>query len=383
MGHRGGLASRLLAAQILTIGVGAATLIIVAYLIGPPVLNAHLNQALGPLSDDVRMHVEEGYASAATITVAIAVVASFAVAVAVSLLITRRLTQPIGAVASAATRIADGHYETRIPAPGLGAEMERLASAFNVMADRLEDTERSRQQLLGDVAHELRTPLATIRACNEALADGIRQPDDNTWKLLADQTDRIARLIDDIALVSRAEEHALPLRPKVIAVAQLVASALAAIEPAYHAKLVALDSAIARGLPTVTVDPDRIGQVLANLLTNALRHTPAGGRVVVAARRQPPGEGSGSGVGVEIAVRDNGDGITAADLPHLFQRFYRADIGRDRERGGSGIGLTVARALTQAHEGTLTAASDGLGTGSTFTITLPAAALPSATEDVR
>lgn len=366
-GARGGLGSRLLAAQVLTIAVGTVTLITVAVLIGPPILDAHLNQALGPLTEEIRHHLEEGYTRAALITVAIAGVASLAVASAVSLLITRRIARPISAVADAATRVAAGHYETRVPAAGLGAEMDRLAAAFNVMAETLEDTEHARQRLLGDVAHELRTPLATIRASHEALADGVRQPDDQAWTLLAAQTDRIQRLIDDIALVSRAEEHALSLRSATVTLRMLLQTAMAAAEPDYEMKGVSLKLDVATTLPPVDVDSDRIGQVLTNLLTNALRHTPAGGHVQIIARSDALAHGDA----VQILVRDDGEGIAANHLPHLFQRFYRADSGRDRDHGGSGIGLTVARALTQAHGGTLTAASDGPGLGSTFTITLP------------
>ena len=368
LGERGGLGSRLLAAQVLTIAVGIVTLIIVGILIGPPILNAHLNQALGPITDEIRQHLEEGYTRAAVITVVIAGLASLAVAIAVSLLITRRIARPIGAVADAATRVAAGHYQTRVPAAGLGAEIDRLTTAFNVMADTLEDTEHSRQRMLGDVAHELRTPLATMRACNEALADGVRQPDEQTWALLAAQTDRIQRLIDDIALVSRAEEHALALRPAIVAVDEILEIATTAALPAYETKGVSLRLDVAPGLAPIHVDPDRIGQVLTNLLTNALRHTPARGHVEVIARSEG---NNADGGGSQIVIRDDGEGIAADHLPHIFQRFYRADPGRDRGHGGSGIGLTVARALTQAHGGTLTATSDGPGLGSTFTITLP------------
>lgn len=368
-GSRGGLASRLLGAQLLTIAVGAATLVIVASLVGPSVLNAHLHEVLGPLTDEVRHHLEEGYTRAAIITIAFAGAASLAIAVAVSLLVTRRLAEPIGAVAAAATRVAAGDYEARVPTPALGAELEHLASAFNIMATALDDTERSRRRLLGDVAHELRTPLATIRACHEALADGIRKPDEETWTLLAAQTGRIQRLIEDIALVSSAEERALPMLRGPVDVAAVVASAIAAVEEQYRSKNVALQVDVADTLPAVDIDSDRIGQVLTNLLTNALRHTPPGGHVAVVASWHAPSDLDM----VRIAVTDDGEGIAAADLPRLFERFYRADAGRGRDQGGSGIGLTVARALTVAHGGTLSAASDGPGQGSQFTIMLPVA----------
>lgn len=364
---RRGLAFRLLVAQVMTIAVGAMTLVVVAVLVGPPVLNGHLDEAFGPLSPEAREHLQLGFTRAAVITAVVAGVASLAVAAAVSLFVTRRLSRPLGAIADAATRVAVGEHDARVPDAGLGIEMDRLTTAFNVMAAALEDTEQSRRQLLGDLAHELRTPLATIRACHEALADGVREPDEQTWAMLADQTDRIQRLIDDIALVSRAEEHALSLRPELVQVADLVGTALAAARPAYEANGVSLDVQMAPHLRPVLVDPDRIGQVLANLLANALRHTPASGHVTVIARpdaHRPQGW-------LQVLVRDDGDGIAPEHLPHVFRRFFRADAGRDREHGGSGIGLTVARALAQAQGGTLEAASDGPGRGATFTLSIP------------
>lgn len=374
MRDRAGLAARLFAAQLLTITVGAATLVVVALMVGPGQFSAHLDQAFGPLgpqSDEVRHHVVEGYTRAAVVTVGIAGLVSLAAAVAVSLLVTRRLAQPIAEVADAATRVAVGSYDTRVPDADLGPEMDHLTSAFNTMADALEDTEQSRQRLLGDVAHELRTPLATIRAYHEALADGVREPDEQTWAVLSAQTDRIQRLVDDIALVSRAEEGALALHPVRTQVAELVAAAVSAAGPGFEAKGVSLATAVAPGLRPVDVDPDRMGQVLTNLLANALRHTPAAGRVVIAAGAGDHSQHHGSEI--MISVADDGDGIAPENLRHVFERFYRADPGRDRGHGGSGIGLTISRALTQAHGGTLTASSPGLGRGATFTITLPVA----------
>ncbi|MEI8082320.1 MAG: histidine kinase dimerization/phospho-acceptor domain-containing protein, partial [Actinomycetes bacterium] len=265
MRERVGLAPRLFGAQLLTVAVSAITLIIVAALVGPPLLNAHLTEALGPKGDDIRNHVEQGYTRVAIITFVVAGVVSLAAAIAVSILATRRLTRPLADIAEAATQVAVGDYQTRVPAARLGIEMERLTTAFNMMADALQDTDHARQRLLGDVAHELRTPLATIRAYHEALADGVRPPDDQTWAVLAAQTDRIQRLIDDIALVSRAEEHALALHLQRTSVDELVATAVATAEPAYQRKGVVLNSKVPAGIAQITVDPDRIGQVLTNL----------------------------------------------------------------------------------------------------------------------
>ncbi|MEI6622213.1 MAG: ATP-binding protein [Actinomycetes bacterium] len=371
MSERVGLAPRLFAAQLLTVAVSAVTLIIVAALVGPPLLNAHLTEALGPKGDDIRNHVEQGYTRVAIITFVVAGVVSLAAAITVSMLATRRLARPIADIAEAATQVAVGDYQARVPAAGLGFEMDHLTTAFNMMADALQDTERARQRLLGDVAHELRTPLATIRAFHEALADGVRAPDEQTWAILAAQTDRIQRLIDDIALVSRAEEHALALHIQDTPVDDLVATAVATAGPAYQSKGVVLLSEVPVGLPQLAVDPDRIGQVLTNLLTNALRHTPPGGHVAIAARDLEHHHGQPADATVLITVEDDGDGIDSEHLPHLFERFYRVDQGRDREHGGSGIGLTIARALAQAHGGNITATSAGLGRGSTFIVELP------------
>jgi signal transduction histidine kinase len=171
------------------------------------------------------------------------------------------------------------------------------------------------------------------------------------------------RLAEDIALVSRAEEHQLPLRQVLVAPNDLVTTAVEAARPGYDNRGVKLSTRLAPQLPSLSADPDRLDQVLAGLLSNALRHTPPGGQVTIGT--EPAGSG------ITITVTDTGDGIPAEHLPHIFERFYRADTARDRAHGGSGIGLTIARALITAHGGSLTAASGGRGTGARFTITLP------------
>jgi signal transduction histidine kinase len=186
--------------------------------------------------------------------------------------------------------------------------------------------------------------------------------------VLASQTARLRRLADDIGLVSRVEERQLPLHLVPVALNQLVATAVQAARPGYEKKGVELTTRLAPGLPDLAADPERLTQVLAGLLDNARRHTPPGGQVAVSTEAAGPD--------VVITVTDSGAGIAAEHLPHIFERFYRADTARDRAHGGSGIGLTIGRALVTAHGGTLTAASDGPGTGARFTITLPGAANP-------
>ncbi len=361
-----GLAARLLAAQLLVIAAGTVTLLAAALAAGPPLFRVHLHRALGTVPPDAERHLEDAFATAAGIALGIGTAAAVAAAVAVSLLITRRLSRPLRDIGAAAGSVAAGDYGVRIAPAGLGPELDALAGAFNKMAAALESTETTRRRLLADAAHELRTPLATLDAYLEGLADGIRGPGQDTWDIMAAQTGRLRRLADDIALVSRAEEGRLPMTRVTVTPGELVTAAVEAARPGYDARGVRLTARVADGLPDISADPDRIDQVLAGLLANALRHTPPGGSVCAAAAALPDGKG------VRITVTDTGDGIAAEHLPHIFERFYRADTARDQAHGGSGIGLTIARALVAAHGGTLTAASAGPGTGSCFIITLPA-----------
>lgn len=361
-----GLAARLLTAQLLVIAAGAVTLVLAALAAGPPLFRAHVRMALGTVSPALERHLDDAFAAAAGIALGIGAAVAAVTAVAVSLLITRRLARPLRDLSGAAAAVAAGDYTTRIRAPGVGPELDTLAGAFNTMAAGLAATETTRRRLLADAAHELRTPLATLDAYLEGLADGIRVPGQDTWDIMAAQTGRLRRLADDIALVSRAEEGRLPLHKVAVSPGGLVTAAVDGARPGYDAKGVHLTAHAGGGLPDISADPDRIGQVLAGLLANALRHTPPGGTVCAAAEALPDGKA------VRVTVTDNGDGIAAEHLPHVFERFYRADTARDQAHGGSGIGLTIARALITAHGGALTAASAGPGTGARFTITLPA-----------
>jgi len=364
MTRRPGLAARLLTAQLLAIGAGAVTFLLVALAAGPLLFRTHVREALGIVSPGLSRHLDDAFATAAGIAITVGTAAALLTATAVSLLITRRLSRPIHDLGTAAARVAAGDNTARVTPPGLGPELDTLTEAFNSMATALQSTETTRRRLLADAAHELRTPLATVDAYLEGLADGVRAPTQETWDVLAGQTARLRRLADDIALVSRAEEGQLPLRPVPVSPNDLVTTAVQAARPGFK-----LTTRLAPNLPGVTADPDRLAQVLAGLLDNALRHTPRGGQVTVNTNAADPD--------TEITVADTGEGIAAEHLPHIFDRFYRADAGRDRAHGGSGIGLTIARALITTHGGTLTAASDGPGTGARFTITLPGGANPS------
>jgi signal transduction histidine kinase len=353
----------MLAAYVLVVLTGTITAWVVALAVGPPLFREHLARAgVGDEGGEVE-HAERAFASATGIALALALTAALAAAIGVSIVVTRRIGRSLTAVADAAAAVAAGRQDARVPAAGLGAEFDGLTASFNEMADRLARVEITRRRLLADLAHELRTPTATLDGYLEAAQDGVQDLDQPTVAMLRGQTHRLARLAQDIAAVSAAEEHALRRRPARLGA--LVSTVVDAQRRAAAERGVTLTADAPDDLPTAEVDPDRLSQVLVNLLDNALRHTPPGGSVAVTARPCPGA--------VTITVTDTGEGIDAAHLPHLFERFYRADPARDRGNGGSGIGLAIARSIVEAHGGTITAASRGPGAGSTFRIQIPAA----------
>ncbi len=311
-------------------------------------------------------HVEEAFQSATALSITVAVFTALVAAVLVSIYATRRIVRPVNSLAVAAEQVASGRYEVRVRSPGLGSEFARLAGAFNVMAARLDAIESTRRRLLADLAHEMRTPVATLDAYLEGLEDGVATLDSNTVGVLRAQASRLTRLAEDVAAVSRAEEHQLELHAEPVDPAELIRPAVAAASDRFAAKDVALLGVQPRDLPRVVADRERIGQVLGNLLDNALRHTPAGGSVTVDARQAEPGW-------IALSVTDTGEGIPAEHLARVFERFYRVDTARDRTHGGSGIGLTIAKALVDAHRGRITVTSRDPGAGSTFTVLLPTA----------
>lgn len=359
---RGSLAGKLLVAQLLVIVAGSATLALVALATGPGIFRGHVGDALGPVPNEVNDHVNEAFDNAMLIALAIAIGAALIAAAAVSWFLSLRFVAPVRSLAAAAQRIAHGAYGARVSTQG-SDELAQLGTAFNEMAATLETTEKRRRELLADLAHELRTPLATVEGYVEGLADGVVPADGGTWQVLQTEARRLRRLVDDLQKVSHAEARQLDLHITLVDIGSLVAAAAQAAQPAYSAKGIDLVQRLDRRLPRIPIDPDRIGEVLANLLENALRHTPTGGHVEVSAHRH--------GSAVELAVADSGEGIAPEKLERVFERFYRADSARRRQDGGSGIGLTIARAIVDAHGGRIRAESKGAGRGARFTVTLP------------
>ncbi|MEO7941920.1 MAG: ATP-binding protein [Marmoricola sp.] len=359
-----GFAARLLLAQALVLAAGALTSWVVATALGPGIFRTHVRMAGVAHSAAEADHVNEAFATALVISLVVALITSAVLALAVTWYFTRRTQRSIAQVTTAATEIAHGNYGLRIPAPSLGREFDTLAETFNELAQRLDSVETIRRRMLGDLAHEMRTPLATLDAHLEALEDGVRELDQPTLAVLHASSHRLGRLAEDITAVSLAQEGAIAIRPVTTPPRQLTAAAVRAARDGYTSKGVRLTEDVATDVQ-VNVDPERMAQILGNLLDNALRHTPPGGEVGLTTRA----------LGKEVAfvVTDTGEGIAAEHLPYLFYRFYRVDTARSRDRGGSGIGLTVTKALVQAHGGHISAQSAGPGHGATFTVTLPGA----------
>ena len=286
------------------------------------------------------------------------------VAIAIALLLTfvlsRRITSPIGALAKAARRLGRGDLSQRVQLRGEG-EVAALAQAFNSMAADLEHAEQLRRNMVADVAHELRTPLSNIQGYLEAIRDGVIEPDAAAIRSLNEEASLLSRLVNELQELSLAEAGELRLVYQAEDITKLLKQAVTPWQPQLSAKEISLSLDLPENLPLVNIDWQLVNEVLHNLLENAVAYTHKGGTINVAAAKQ--------GDWVEISVSDTGEGIPVEDLPHIFERFYRVDKSRARATGGSGLGLTIAKRLVEAHGGTITAQSE-LGKGSRFSFTL-------------
>lgn len=357
-----GLAARFFLAQALVVVLSILAAVVVASVAGPPIFHEHLLRAEAGTDATQVMHVERAYRDANLITLGVALGTALACAAAVTWLITGRIQRTLSALTAAAQAMAGGRYDVRVPAIGAGTEVDAVAASFNTMATRLERTEDTRRRMLADLAHEMRTPISVLSVYVEALQDGVTSWDEATGELMSDQLGRLTRLVEDIHDVSRAEEGRIDLNRSEQPVGELLGAAVEAHREAYATKGVNLVLKAEDTAGIVEVDRQRMGQVLGNLLTNALRHTPPGGTVTVRATPQNAGA-------VALQVADTGDGISPEHLPQVFERFWRGNTARNRDHGGSRIGLTIAKALVEAHGGTLTATSPGAG--AVFTVELP------------
>jgi signal transduction histidine kinase len=268
----------------------------------------------------------------------------------------RRFAVPLGDIVEAANRVADGDYSTRVAEQG-PPSLRSVGSAFNTMASRLEAQDRQRRDLMADIAHELRTPLSVIQGRLEGLLDGVYPRDDRMIGEVIEETRQMARLIDDLRTLANAESGTLHLQKEPTDMAVLIQDVARSFSGEAQGGRVSIGVDAPADLPLLTVDPVRIREVVANLVSNALNHTPAGGTVSIAA--------SVLDDRMVVTVTDTGSGIAPEELPKIFDRFYKGRSSR-----GSGLGLTIARNLVTAHAGAIRAQS-AEGTGTTITLTLP------------
>ncbi|MDP3063744.1 MAG: ATP-binding protein [Chloroflexota bacterium] len=285
------------------------------------------------------------------------------VAIGLGGLLAWTIVRPLGRVTNAARRIARGELETRVQADGAD-EVAELGQAFNSMAAALQRDRDLRHNMMADIAHELRTPLSVLRGNVEAMLDGVTPPDRENLQSLHEETLLLGRLVDDLRTLTLAEAGRLELRPEPTDMAELARQTARSLEPQASAKGIRLALELPPAPPHAQVDPDRTTQALRNLLTNAIRYSPQGSVVTVRVVEDREG--------VVVSAADNGPGIPLEDVPHLFERFFRADRSRSRATGGSGLGLAIVKQLIEAQGGQVWAKS-GVGQGSEFSFRVPLA----------
>jgi signal transduction histidine kinase len=366
------LGAKLFLANLLVILIGVIILAITIQITIPAAFNRHLGMmaangmGMGMLGQGQGQGfgrtLFENFRASMFQSLGYAVTASVLAALLVSWFLSRRIVAPVQTLTDASQRIADGHYAERVHVDGTD-EIAQLAARFNQMATQLEQIESMRRQLIGDVTHELRTPLTSIKGYMEGLVDGVLPSTPETFNQIHREADRLSRLVDDLQELSRVEAKAYTLDVRPIVVSNLVQTTVKRLLPQATAKRITLRSNLPADLPPVQVDEDRITQVLVNLVANAIQYTPEGGEVTISAARQADE--------IHISVKDTGIGIPPEHFANLFTRFYRVDKSRSRNAGGgSGIGLTIARHLVEAHGGRIWAESNGDGQGSIFTFSL-------------
>jgi len=366
--YKNSLGWKLMASYLVVIIVGMMTLALVAESAVPTSFNRHM-AGMQQMMMGSQMSMQEmgadlfiNFRAAVTEALLFSAVAAFVSAILVSLFVSQRVVTPIRQMMRASRHIAEGHYHERVQVVSKD-ELGQLARSFNQMAVSLEQTEAMRRELIGNVAHELRTPLSTIKGYMEGLIDGVLPPDPTTYQQVYREADRLQRLVSDLQELSRVEAGAFELDYQPVNMAELIQHNAARLRPQFKEKEVNLKLDLPFDLPQIQADEDRLNQVLINLIGNALQYTPTGGTVTVTAGTHSPE--------LWVTITDTGIGIASEHLGHLFTRFYRVDKSRSRAGGGSGIGLTITKHLIEAHGGRIWANSSGAGQGSTFGFALP------------
>lgn len=354
---------RLLIGNLIVAAAGALTVAIAVSLTAPQAFEHAMGPegAMAGMGSMMESLTRAAFGDAIGSALVLGIGAAVVVGVIVAAIISARLARPISDLAAASREVAAGDYTQNVQASG--GELGELATSFNEMAAALESTERRRRELIGDVAHELRTPIASLRGYIEGLDEGVFEAGPDTWRILGDQTKRLARLVDDLSDLWRAEARDMPLVTEKLDGQSLVADAIERHRASAAARSIQL-AAETKPAVRLSADRARVDQILDNLVANAIRYTPEGGTVHLHLEHADKI--------ARITVTDTGPGLTPEQVSQVFERFYRVDPSRSREMGGSGLGLAIAKALAEAMGGRLWATSAGLGTGTTFGVALPA-----------
>lgn len=322
---------------------------------------------VGSMIEPVLNPADEDFLRSVNLSILITSVAVGILALVLGSLLFRQIISPLRALSQSARAIAEGDLGQRVVIHS-DDEIGQVARSFNRMAESLAEADVQRRNMMADIAHELRTPLTVVQGSLEALMDGVYDLTTENVAGIHKQTVVLTRLVADLRDLALAEAGQLRLERKPVSLVDVIAQVSEGLEIQAHEKEVTIKAEVAANLPQVQADEQRITQVLFNLISNALRHTPAGGTVTVSAELREDR--------VLVSVRDTGSGIPPEDLPHVFERFYRADRSRTRSTGGSGLGLTIAKQIVEAHGGKIWTQS-WLGAGSTFAFSLPLSAPPS------
>jgi signal transduction histidine kinase len=318
-------------------------------------LNPAVDTALAPAQNEFVASVSWGLLAASGIAAVMAV--------SLTLILSRRVLHPVLALTDAARKMESGDLSQRVTTRGKG-EIGDLANAFNSMAETLQHNELLRRNMVGDIAHELRTPLTNIRGYLEALQDGVLSSDSSVIELIHDEAMLLNGLIQDLQELALAEARQLHIERQAMAVQEVIEQTISMLQPSANAAQLTLSADVAPDLPPVYADPRRVGQILRNLISNAIKHTPHGGQICVAAATTPNLNA------IEVRVTDSGRGIEDEHLPYIFERFYRVDPSRSRHSGGAGLGLAICKQLIETLGGHIQVES-AVGQGTTFAFTLP------------
>ncbi len=278
------------------------------------------------------------------------------------LLVSRSLRQSFIKLLAATRSIDYENLSHRVEVEGV-KEFEELAASFNLMIDKLEQAHQERRNLLADVSHELLTPLTVLEGNLRALLDGVYETTDEEISYLYDQTHHLIRLVKDLRQLAQAEAHQLPIEKQSVDIREFTQDIVTLFEPLCAEKSISLEVTYSEELFKAYIDPGRIRQVISNLLTNAIRHTPMGGKIslIWGVEEQD----------ITLAVQDSGEGMTPEEAASIFTRFYRSDNAQRRDAGGTGLGLAIVKGIVESHGGYVMAHSEGAHRGSCFTISIP------------